>query len=610
MASFYDIAIDNGMPEGTAWSSGLRWLAKNKEDWMLLYDNADDPGISLGNFLPSCNHGNIIITTRNSHLQQLALQSCELRDMAEDDGIRLLLKHAIKGRELTAEQKLEAASIAQKLQYFALALVHAGAYISQLNCLDSYLNIYEKHHSKLMSENLLQSSDNYSIAVYATWDLSWSQLNEECRALLGICSCLHYERIPREIFQRAMEALGKYKIPDDQIIKLKSYDLLRVLTAETFKWDDFRMNHIIRSITSYSLLTIDKNNTYSLHPLIFQWIRDRKDIIKNDTLIEQVQSFVALAISDADIAFLQSLVPHCINFPVTGDAQSDSNLGYLWHQCGYYIHSLVFWEPLLEKTRKKLGSSNVATLNCMHDVIRSLVALGKFEKALQVADPLVKMSEELLGKLDLGTLEAMQNLAFIYSQLGNISKALEIEMPLLDTKQKLFGKQHPATFEATHNLAARYCDLAKYIEAKELAEPLVNLSRKVLGEKHPDTLSRLHLLGRIYWEMGNYNDALELAEPLLETSREIFGEQHPKTLSQMGQLRIIYSKLGQYGKAIELSESLIYLSKQTLGDNHPVTLMRQNILTNTHSSSYSPGYCIDLYGSSYHFQLRKPVVIE
>ncbi|KIK52010.1 hypothetical protein GYMLUDRAFT_265641 [Collybiopsis luxurians FD-317 M1] len=124
-ASFYDIAIKNGFSKSSGWEAGLKWIAKLEEEWIILYDNADDPNINLGKFLPPNNHGNMIITSRNSTLTQLSVRSKELKDMTPDEGAQLLLKHAVKSHQPNSEERLIAVHIAAKLHNFALALVHA-----------------------------------------------------------------------------------------------------------------------------------------------------------------------------------------------------------------------------------------------------------------------------------------------------------------------------------------------------------------------------------------------------------------------------------------------------------------------------------------------------
>ncbi|KAJ7841447.1 FabD lysophospholipase-like protein [Mycena leptocephala] len=50
---------------GTSSEDGLLWLISQREEWMLLFDNADNPSIDLFHFFPKCTHGNIIVTSRN-----------------------------------------------------------------------------------------------------------------------------------------------------------------------------------------------------------------------------------------------------------------------------------------------------------------------------------------------------------------------------------------------------------------------------------------------------------------------------------------------------------------------------------------------------------------
>jgi hypothetical protein len=79
---------------GSSSQDALKWLANTHQDWLLFYDNADDPKINLNQFLPRCNHGNIIITSRNPELCVYAGAHSAVSDMDETDAVALLLKSA------------------------------------------------------------------------------------------------------------------------------------------------------------------------------------------------------------------------------------------------------------------------------------------------------------------------------------------------------------------------------------------------------------------------------------------------------------------------------------------------------------------------------------
>jgi hypothetical protein len=82
----------------------LKWLASTQEDWLLFYDNADDPKINLNSFLPRCNHGNIVITSRNPGLRVYAGAHSAISDMEETDAVALLLKSAAEEISLVTEK--------------------------------------------------------------------------------------------------------------------------------------------------------------------------------------------------------------------------------------------------------------------------------------------------------------------------------------------------------------------------------------------------------------------------------------------------------------------------------------------------------------------------
>ncbi|KIK54802.1 hypothetical protein GYMLUDRAFT_264398 [Collybiopsis luxurians FD-317 M1] len=580
-ASYYDIALKHGLDEFSHWEAGLRWLSQHEEEWIILYDNADDPDLDLGKFLPQSSHGNVIITSRNCSLKQISIKSKMLKDMEPEDGLQLLLKHAIKDNEATPEQKLIASDIAAKMHYFALALVHAGSYISQQNCLDSYLHRLEQHQLVLMTKSLPQSIDNYSLSVYATWDLSWKKLDEQCKTFLRLCSYYHYEGIPRRLFQKALDNL-----PCEEVVEtLAAYPVLSFLTSQKLEWDEIWMDNIVQTISSYSLISVEKGGTYSLHPLVHHWIRDSIESVKQRDFQLEAQSLVAIAIKDADFAFLKSLVPHCIHFEVTEDVHTNRAVGHLWFECGYFSRAYELWEPLWHQLEEKYGERHRLTLDQMKWVIAALERLGKNNEALETAESLLQMIKESFGEEDPMTLAGMHSLSIQYSNMGRWNEALQIDEPLVEMSKKVLGEQHPATLNILNNLANRYAQAGRFLEALQIASILVEVSKKILGEQHPDTLDNLGNLAICYSDIGRYNEALKISEPLVEMSKEIMGEHHPDTLYRIHTLARDYLDIGRYNDALCLQEPLVNISKQILGEQHPVTMQRISNLALSYSYS-------------------------
>ncbi|KAJ7082290.1 P-loop containing nucleoside triphosphate hydrolase protein [Mycena epipterygia] len=114
---------------GTTSQEALHWLSC-EQNWLLFFDNADDPKINLNRFFPQCNHGNILITSRNPGLRIYAGSHSLVSDMEETDATKLLL--TCSAEEITPANT-------QELSCLPLAIIQAGAFIAKSGDLGSYL---------------------------------------------------------------------------------------------------------------------------------------------------------------------------------------------------------------------------------------------------------------------------------------------------------------------------------------------------------------------------------------------------------------------------------------------------------------------------------------
>jgi hypothetical protein len=89
---------------GDSLQDGLLWLTSQVQAWLLVLDNADDPTIDRQEFIPECDHGNIIITSRNPGLSVHAGSESRVSDMEEEDAVALLLKSAVQKVTASSEQ--------------------------------------------------------------------------------------------------------------------------------------------------------------------------------------------------------------------------------------------------------------------------------------------------------------------------------------------------------------------------------------------------------------------------------------------------------------------------------------------------------------------------
>ena len=79
---------------GDSSQNALSWLARQHEEWLLLFNNADDAKLNLHKYFPSCSHGNILITSRNRDTRLHALSpgsNYNVSNLAPSDAKCLLL---------------------------------------------------------------------------------------------------------------------------------------------------------------------------------------------------------------------------------------------------------------------------------------------------------------------------------------------------------------------------------------------------------------------------------------------------------------------------------------------------------------------------------------
>src|ERR1700733_11257904 len=75
-------------------NDALHWFGLCRENWLLIFDNADDITLNLRTYFPRGNHGNIIITTRNQdaciHTDSEA--TCDVSQLNHKDAAALFLR--------------------------------------------------------------------------------------------------------------------------------------------------------------------------------------------------------------------------------------------------------------------------------------------------------------------------------------------------------------------------------------------------------------------------------------------------------------------------------------------------------------------------------------
>ncbi|KAJ7104960.1 P-loop containing nucleoside triphosphate hydrolase protein, partial [Mycena epipterygia] len=369
---------------GSNAQDALQWISNTSDEWLLLFDNADDPQINLHNYFPQCKHGNILITSRNPGLAVHAGAHTVVSDMEETDSVELLLQSA--AQDFTPWNQEVATEIVKELCYFPLAIIQAGAFISKSGALNSYLALYSANRVRLLSEKPTQTHDDYASTIYTTWQISFGQLTPPAATLLQLCSFLHHQGISEQIFSNA----SMYTFPANGPLKHELEGPLGILSqcmSPAGSWDSLRFMDLMNQLRAYSLINFDPvKKMFSIHPLVHKWSQstliDQRECHLNMVAIVGM-SFAAIAPKTRYVASLQ-LLAH-LDSLLQGDPALALDFGLQY--ATIYSYAGQHWkaEPLqlavLQRRRDTLGEDHLDTLTAMEHVAETYHNLGRPQDA-------------------------------------------------------------------------------------------------------------------------------------------------------------------------------------------------------------------------------------
>ncbi|KAJ6543183.1 hypothetical protein B0H10DRAFT_2181414 [Mycena sp. CBHHK59/15] len=577
---------------GSKAEDASRWLAAHHEEWLLVFDNADNLNLNLHQFFPQSTRGNILITSRNPQLCVHAPGAHhQISNMEEEDAVQLLLTSSAQG--VTSENQILATEIVKVLHCLPLAVVQAGAFILKTGALGRYLTLYEQNRTRLLSELPAQSHDKYAWSVYTTWDISFQHLSKPAARFLQLCSFLHHEGISEAIFSHAasyeLELLG----PSEEQLR-EAWEFLAHFLTDSGAWDSLCFADMAAEIRGYSLINQDpQTNLFSIHPLVHHWCQTTNSDLHSTR--ECTAAIIGMSVFGGTELFRIRLLPHlnCVMLPhpllahefpdryalglevlmleksqqVLGMEHPNTltamaNLAATYGMLGKFKDAEQLDVVVLEKQKQILGTEHPDTLT----------ALGKFKDAEQLDVVVLEKRKQILGTEHPNTLTAMANLAATYRMLGKFKDAEQLEVVVLEKQKQILGTEHPDTLTAMANLAATYRMLGKFKDAEQLEVLVLEKRKQILGTEHPDTLTAMGNLAGTYGMLGKFKDAEELQVVVLEQRKQILGTEHPDTLTAMGNLAGTYGMLGKFKDAEELQVVVLEQRKQILGTEHPDTL--------------------------------------
>ncbi|PBK64782.1 hypothetical protein ARMSODRAFT_450953, partial [Armillaria solidipes] len=468
--------LGNAASIGESVDDVRKFLERMHKDWLLIFDNADDPKVDLSKYIPQCDHGNVIITSRLTEVHQMASPDSHLdfSDLEQSEAVDLLLKHAHKNSDNDNQQL--ASDIVDELGCQALAVATAGAYIaSTATCtLSNYLSLFKQKCKQLLNYKM-KSLDGYQKTVFSAFQLSFDQLSSSTKLFMQICAFFHHTAIPVELFYRAAAFTGDDIQPGEEktpaVEELKHF--LSLFTHNR-SWDD-----TIDELSCLSLTIYDSGaKALSFHSVLHMCVQET--IIDKERVCDITLLLLARAtpngVTDADYQFRRLLVAHA---------------DYMYQN----------------------NCSTFLIYDCLGRIFNDA---GLWIKVENIRQKTLVYCESYFGRHHLNTLRSKSNLAQIYKELGQVEEAKVLEKETLKLCKEVLGERHSDTLRSMSGLAITYEMLGQLEEAEVLQKETLKLCKEVLGECHPNTLRSMNSLAITYEMLGQLEKAEVLKKETLK----------------------------------------------------------------------------------------------
>lgn len=568
----------------------------------MILDNADDPNIfrdakdinnssqlqvDLASYIPDCEHGSILITTRDLIVGRRLANGrppLQINKMSREEAL-LLLKTRLSTRgEISPITPATPASyqqpvsdtdllrLAQSLDYLPLAMVQATGFITEnAISISQYMRLFEDDASavQLLKHNIEESGRDIDIptSVYATWKISIEQIQKAYPKSAGLIFLMaHYEQsqIPRTLLQIHV---------GENVIEFTT---------------------IIGVLLRFSLIVSGRDATYNMHRLVQLIV---KQWLAASGVAAEWQSKALRLLSSqfpsgefetwAACASLESHAVKTINSANIKD-EDRSYLGTLQIRLAWYYSNRGNWSIAEEYARAACitlqgvyGIRHRETLAAKTKFAHILKQNSKLEEAEVIIKETVDESKALLGSKDQLYFDALDLFALIAQTRGRLSAAEKASRKVLSGRQKVLGQYHPSVFRSQRRLATILEFSGRYDEAEACIMSALNGQKHLIGTADKTTLQVMQRLVFIQRAQGKYSEAEKTASDYLKVSTATYGPNHIDTQEARYTFAFSLISSGKIEEAETIFLSLIdFIEKEhPFGPDHQYNFYMLNALS-------------------------------
>jgi MinD-like ATPase involved in chromosome partitioning or flagellar assembly len=496
------------------------------EDWLLIYDNAEDIE-AVTEWLPRAG-GHTLITSRNGAWAERA-HPIEVEVFTRQESVAHLR------RVVPGITNVEAGQVADALGDLPLAIETAAVWLKDTaHRVADYLSELESHAPEALGAVELPSG--YPRGVAAAWDPSLNLLRERSPAamrLLQLCSVMAPNIARDLIYSQGMASI------------LKPYD--------PSLSEQLVIGRVVREASKLALLKIDSAaGQIQVHRLVQAVVRGRMTPDELAAVHRNVQYLLVASRPSNEVDVPETWSRYQIVWPHLGPCQAMVSD---------------------EEEVRQLSVDRVRYLWVVSDLDRAAevadTVIGRWEKLAANAKP------EIAQVIRKQRLQLEFNLANVRRSQSRYTEATALDERVLAEQVELLGADHPHTLTTASSYAADLKTLGRYREALAMDERTCPAWAELYGEDHRRAIDAAHNLAISYRLTGNVADSLRLDIATLDRYRTTTGARHPNALRSAGNIVRDLIESGEYAEAVTRSQGVHRLCVDSLGVRSPVTLDAQ-----------------------------------
>ncbi|MBA3814703.1 MAG: tetratricopeptide repeat protein [Alphaproteobacteria bacterium] len=547
---------------------------KAQSTWLLIYDNVEKFQ-NIQPYFPQnveiWGEGKVIITTRNSHIQnnKYVNSIIQIKELTSPQKLTLFMKIATNGNPShftkLQEEEEEAKQFLEKIPSFPLDVSLAAYYLKTTNIsYDLFLENLNKNKNSFQNtqEKILKEAGDYIKTRYGIITLSLQNLintHKDFSNLLLFLSLLDSQHIPRSLLDTYQNDIH---IMDDFIFDLKKYSF----------------------ITNDSLSASSRGLTFSIHrstqEIILNYLIKLLDLENNHDSLQMIakslEKYTVERIEKEDLLKLRLLVRHCEMFLshrnlLTKKMKSSLivELGGIYLSLGNYEKAKQLLEGALTPANQKNVPylSKARALSYLGNVYGDM---GKYEKAQSALEQSLLIYKKSVPEHSTGIARTLASLGNVHRDIGNYRKSRDFL-----EKSVLIYHKNPSNNPlgeawASACLGIVYTILGEYEKAKNLLEQSLLAYKKYPSKNGVGVAWVLAHLGDVHGQLGEHEKAKALLEQSIILYEEHFPEGHIKMGWALSTLGEAYRALGEYEKAKDALEQSLKIYKKHLSENQVV----------------------------------------